>query len=331
MNYPEILRRLTESGVLLPSEADPIATYEATRPFSLFAELRTALYVGVTLLSTGLGLLIYDNLDTLGHQAVIGIITLLMAGCFGYVWRKRQPHRNGLVENGALFDFVLLVGCLLFLTLEGYLQYAYQTFGTRYGLATLLPALVFFPLGYRFDHRGVLAMGLTALASWVDLTIAPLDLLTGTSLNQPFFLNAALLFGTGSMGAALALEQRNIKPHFTPTYLTLAGNLALVAALAGWFGQRAPYFYFVVLAGLCVGFVAYARSRQSFFFLLMALLYGYAGATYLAFKILPEDILFAFSLYYFVFSCALVILFLFRYKRILGIAPPSARDADSDE
>ncbi len=331
MNYREILRRLTESGVLLPSEAEPIAAYEATKPFSLFVELRTALYVGVTLLSTGLGLLIYENLDTLGHQAVIGIVALLMGGCFAYVGRQRQPYSNRLVANTALFDFVLLLGCLLFLTLEGYLQYAYQTFGTRYGLATLLPALVFFPLAYRFDHRGVLAMGITALASWVGLTIAPLDLLTSTRLNQPFFLNAALLFGIATMGAALLLERRGIKPHFTATYLTLAGNLALAAALVGWFGQQAPYLYFLVLAGLCVGFVAYARSRHSFFFLLMALLYGYAGATYLAFKILPEDILFAFSMYYFVFSCALIILFLFRYKRILGIAPPSARDADSED
>jgi len=71
--------------VLLPAEAEPTAAYERRRPFSLFAELRTALYLGVTLLSTGLGLLMYENLDTLGHQVVVAIIAVLTAGCFGCV------------------------------------------------------------------------------------------------------------------------------------------------------------------------------------------------------------------------------------------------------
>lgn len=317
MTYSEILHRLTESGTLTAAEAESIAAYERQRPFSLFVELRTALYLGVTLLSTGLGLLIYENLDTLGHQVVVAIIAVLMAGCFAYVWRHRQPYSNTLVQNHTLFDFVLLLGCLLFLTLEGYLQFAYQAFGTRYGLATAIPAFVFLPLAYRFDHRGVLAMGLTALASWVGLTIAPLDVLTSDQFRQTPLVDIAIGFGVVVMGAALALENRGIKRHFTATYLTLAGNLSLAAALVGWFGERAPYLYLIILALLCAGFVWYARREQSFFFLLMALVYGYIGVTYLFFKILPDELLGVLGLYYFVFTCAGIVVVLFRYKWIL--------------
>lgn len=319
MTYSDILRRLTDSGVLLPAEAEPIAAYERGQPFSLFAELRTALYLGVTLLSTGLGILIYENLDTIGHQAVVASITALMLGCFGYVWRHRQPYARTLVQNHPLFDFVLLLGCLVFLSLESYLQFAYQTFGTRYGLATALPAFAFLSLAYRFDHRGVLAMGLTALASWVGLTIAPLDVLTSDQFRQTPLIDIAIGFGVVVMGVALWLENRGIKRHFTATYLTLAGNLSLVAALAGWFGDRAPYLYLFILAGLCFGFFWYARREQSFFFLLMALVYGYIGLTYLFFKLLPDEVLGVLALYYFVFTCAGIVVLLFRYKWILKV------------
>jgi hypothetical protein len=319
MTYSQILHRLTGRCTLNAAEAEPIAAYERDRPFSLFGELRTTLYLGVTLLSTGLGILIYQNLDTIGHQTIVALIALLMVGCFGYAWKHRQPYAHRLVPNDTLFDFILLLGCLLFLTLEGYLQFAYQAFGTRYGLATLLPAALFLPLAYRFDHRGVLAMGLTALASWVGLTIAPLDLLTSDQFRQMPLIDVAIGFGVVVMGAALSLENRGIKPHFTTTYLTLAGNLSLAAALVGWFGDRVPVLYLVILTGLCAGFGWYARRNQSFFFLLLALVYGYIGLTYLFFRLLPDELLGIVGLYYFLFSCGGIVWLLFRYKQVLGL------------
>lgn len=323
MTYQEILRRLTDGQALAPAEAEPIAAYEQQRPFSIHGELRTVLYFGVSMLSAGLGILIYQNLDTIGHQVVIAAIAALMLGCFAYVWLHRKPYANGLVlSDSSLVDFILLLGCLLFLTLEGYLQVQYNVFGTRYGLVTAIPAVVFLALAYRCDHRGVLSMGITALASWVGLTVAPLNVLTDNDFAQPRLLNTALVFGVLVITAAMALDWRGIKRHFTPTYLTLAGNLALVAALVGWFGDAVPAAYLLVLLLLCVGFGWYARQRHSFLFLLMALVYGYIGITYLFFKILPEEILYGLAMYYFVITCGLIVWFLFRYKRLLGLEPP---------
>jgi len=45
--------------------------HETGKPFSLHWELKTLLYLGVLLLNLGLGYLIYDNIDNIGHNAVM--------------------------------------------------------------------------------------------------------------------------------------------------------------------------------------------------------------------------------------------------------------------
>ena len=89
--------------------------------------------------------------------------------------RPTDPEK--VEQTAPYFDVVLLLGCLLFLALEGYLQYQYEVFGTSYGLAVIIPAVLFFFLAYRYDHQGVLSLAITALASWVGLSATPSKLL----------------------------------------------------------------------------------------------------------------------------------------------------------
>ena len=97
---------------------------------SLHWELRTLLYLGVTMLSTGLGIIVYQNIDTIGHQVILGFIALACAGCFFYCFKIGKPYFSGKIEHeNPFFDYVLLLGCLLFLTFEGYVQYQYNVFG----------------------------------------------------------------------------------------------------------------------------------------------------------------------------------------------------------
>src|ERR1700761_557767 len=86
---------------------------EGQRVFSIYWELRFLLYLGVLLLSGGLGVLVYKNIDTIGHQAVLAFIALVMAGCFLYCLRHKRPFRWVKVEApNSFFDYVLLLGCL---------------------------------------------------------------------------------------------------------------------------------------------------------------------------------------------------------------------------
>jgi hypothetical protein len=67
-------------------------------------------------------------------------------------------------------DYILLLGCLLLLILIAYLQFQYNVFGNRYGLATFIPMVLLFISAYYFDHIGVLTMAITNLAAWAGIT-----------------------------------------------------------------------------------------------------------------------------------------------------------------
>ena len=168
-----LLAQLQAAGLLPPAQAATIAEAERTRPFSLHYELRALLYLGSTLLAGGLGVLVYENRDSLGHSVITALIAGAMLACFAYAARYRPAFSRGQAPRPRVAaGYLLLLGCLLFLVLEGYVQVQYGVFGTRYGLATLLPAGLFLTLAYRYDHQGVLGLGLTALGAWVGVSVA---------------------------------------------------------------------------------------------------------------------------------------------------------------
>jgi lipid-A-disaccharide synthase-like uncharacterized protein len=288
MSPTDVLNELEKEGILLSEQQAEIANIEQKRPFSLHWELRAMLYLGILLLSSGLGLLVYDNFDRIGHGALLVAIAVACLGSFFFAWRYRPKWTVSETKSRSTFgDYALILGCLLFLTLEGYAQYAYNVFGTRYGLVTLLPALLFLPLAYRFDHRGVLGMALTALISWVGVTVRPLELYFKTNFFDQKTVFSAIILALILIGTALWLERRRIKPHFTYTYLTMAGNLLMVALLGGLFNFDELRLGFAIgLAGACFAMDRYARQDKSFLFLLMSVVYGYIGVTYLFFHYL---------------------------------------------
>lgn len=285
MSPTDMLNELNNQGILAAKQQAEIAAVEQRRPFSLHWELRLMLYIGILLLSSGLGLLVYDNFDQIGHGALLAAIALACVGCFYFAWRQSPDWALHETKSRSTFgDYALILAGLLFLTLEGYAQYAYNVFGTRYGLVTLLPALLFLPLAYRFDHRGVLGMALTALISWVGVTVRPLELYFKTNFFDQDTVFSAIMLALVLIGVALLLDRKKIKPHFTYTYLTMAGNLLMVALLGGLFNFEASRLWFAIgLAVACFAFDRYARSDSSFLFLLMGVVYGYIGATYLFF------------------------------------------------
>lgn len=290
MSPNDVLDELSKQTILSGEQRAILTDVEQKKPFSLHWELRSMLYVGILLFSAGLGLLVYDNFDQIGQETLLGAIAVACIGCFFFAWRFRSEWTRAQTKSRSTFgDYALILACLLFLTLEGYAQYAYTLFGSRYGLVTLLPAMLFLPLAYRFDHRGVLGMALTALISWVGVTIRPLTLYFKTNFFDQKTVFSAIGLALVLMAVALLLERQRIKPHFTHTYLTIAGNLLLVALVGGLFNFEEVWEWFALgLAIACVAFDQYARrerrvagsSAGSFVYLLISVVYGYTGATY---------------------------------------------------
>src|SRR5258708_27887814 len=159
-------------GLISDATLQRVEAVESRSLFSLFWELRTLLYLGVLLLTSGLGILVYKHIDTIGHQAVLAFIAAVTAGCFFYCLRKKAPFNwEYTPAPTSTFDYILLLGCLSLLIFLGYLQYAYGVFGDAYGLATFIPMVILFVTAYFFDHGGVLSLAITNLAAWAGISI----------------------------------------------------------------------------------------------------------------------------------------------------------------
>lgn len=321
MKIDTILEHLAGSKVISSRQKERILAIEQNPLFSIHWELRTLLYLGITLLSGGLGTLIYQNIDSIGHSVIVAVIAILCFAAFGYALWKRMAFSTEEVINPSPFaDFALLLGCLLFVTLEGYLQYQYNLFGTRYGLVTFLPAILFIGLAYLFDHRGVLSMGLTALASWVGLAISPEKLFSNDFTNQNLLI-LAIILGIFLVLTGWLSERYSFKKHFAFTYFFLGGNLTAIASLAGLFNNEGKIIYFLVIMSLAILGVMYAHQKQSFLFLLLGVIYGYIAFSYGLFTVLnsiSSEITFLFSTLYFFATCAGIVVFFIKIKDILG-------------
>jgi hypothetical protein len=323
-----LLAQLAAEGLLPPAQAAAIADDERTRPFSLHYELRAFLYLGIVLLTGGVGVLVYQHIDTIGHAVIIGAIALAMAAAFFYANRHRAAFTWGEApRTSTAADYLLVLSCLLFLVLEGYLQVQYGVFGSRYGLVTVLPAALFFYLAYLFDHRGVLSMAITALAAWVGVNVAPLALFTlgfpSRELSWP-----GLVLGLALLAAGLASEHLRRKPHFAYTYLLLGSNAALLAAMVRLFvgigiAPGSSFLVTLLILGICTLLGWYARRTQSYVFLLLAVVYGYVAFTTMLLLIGEfldiSDGFLPLAILYFPLSLLGIILLLVNLKKVLRI------------
>ena len=247
--------------------------------FSVHWEIRTLLYVGVLLLTGGLGLLIYENIDTIGHEFVLMLIGAICLGCFYYCFKNKLPFSKDKVQApNSFFDYILLLACTSMLIFVGYLQFEYKVFGTNYGMATFIPMLALFFIAYYFDHLGILSMAIANLAVWMGVSVTPKQLLLNSDFNSETIIYTYLVLGIVLIAAAYASQQIRFKKHFKFSYQHYGIHVAYVALLAGYF-----HFYDSIIAAvwmlgvLLLSFFTYtdAFKNKSFYFMLLVVLYSY--------------------------------------------------------
>src|ERR1700741_1874647 len=100
---------LHQEGLLSDESLEKINQNKTAPLFSVHWELKTLLYAGVLMLTTGLGILVYENIETIGHQFVLAFIALISLGSFYYCFKLRQPFsREKIKAPNHVFDYVLL-------------------------------------------------------------------------------------------------------------------------------------------------------------------------------------------------------------------------------
>ena len=304
-----VFKKLHHQGLITDQSLERAEKLDSSRLFSLHWELRLLLYLGVLLLTGGLGILVYKNIDTIGHQAVLAFIALVTIASFFYCFRKSAPFSWRKTSSGdPIADYVLLLGCLSLLIFLGYLQYEYDVFGDHYGSATFIPMVILFFAAYYFDHLGVLSLAITNLAAWAGVAITPLSLLREGSYENNHLIFTAIALACLLLAAGQLSLKRSLKPHFETTYANFGLHLFFVAALAGLFTFSSIYLlWFLPLMLAAWFFYTQAYRRRSFYFIVVIILYAYIALCYVIIRLLfeipgAELAMIWLVLFYFIFS-----------------------------
>lgn len=322
-----LFEQIHTEGLLSDSSFEQIKNASNNKTISLHWDIRTLLYLGVLLLSGGLGILIYKNIDTIGHQAIFVFIALICASAFFYCFKTKLPFALSKVESpNVYFDYVLLLACLTFLSFIAYLQFQYNVFGTRYGLATFLPMLVLFFSAYFFDHLGILSLAITNLAAWIGITVTPSQLLKTNDFNSSTIIYMGLLLGVFLIALAFVSKIKAFKPHFEFTYANFGTHLLFIFCLAAMFDIDNIYLlWFLLLIALAFFFYTRSIQNKSFYFLVATTLYTYIGMGYVVIQLIDSVGRFGLSsiyigLLYFISSGIGLVLFLIRSNRKIKAA-----------
>ncbi|HTE01079.1 MAG TPA: DUF2157 domain-containing protein [Mucilaginibacter sp.] len=283
---------LHAEGLISDDSYEKVKQRKQNPLFSVHWELKTLLYLGVLLLTAGLGILVYENIDTIGHQFVLLFIALVCAGSFTYCFKNKLPFSTEKVKApNTAFDYILLLGCISFITFVGYLQFEYKVFGLNYGLATLIPMLVLFFAAYYFDHLGILNMAIANLAIWMGVSVTPKRLLLDSDFDSETIIYTYLILGVLLLAGAYATQHFSFKKHFKFSYQHYGVHVTFIALLAGYFhnyDSMLSAIFILAVFGLAFFIYKDAFKNKSFYFLLLVVLYSYIAISSLVIRLFMQ-------------------------------------------
>lgn len=316
-----LFQKLLQHNLITETEYRHVREQQAF--FSLFWELRSLLYLGIVLFTTAIGVLIYKHIDTIGHDILVICIAALCIACFAYCLKNATGYSHKkLASPGFLFDYILLLGCLLLLVFIGYIQAQYNVFGHRWGLAVFIPMLLLFIAAYYFDHLGVLSLAITNLAAWVGITATPTRILQENDFDSERTIYSAIALGAALLIVAFLSVTKKVKKHFAFTYQNFGAHILFIALLAGLFHFHMVFLiWFLILAVFSFFAFRYAVKEGSFYFLVITALYGWIGLSYVIIELLMRTNADVGSFYalilYFILSGVGFIRLLIHYNKML--------------
>jgi hypothetical protein len=244
------------------------------------------LYLAVLSFTTGIGILIYQNIDTIGHVAILAILLVVTIICYYFSCKNANGfQREETSFENPVYDYLILAAILLTCIFIGYLQFQYTAFGTHYGLATLIPTVIGLFCAYYFDNKSILSIAITGLAAYIGLSVSPQAL-----LNNDFYDSNTLSYLAIGLGVVLILwamysNQINLKKHFTLVYLTFGLHLISISCLNNLF-QAFWFVFFMILAASSYYFYKASYQFQAVSIFIFSILYAYIGANIVIIKII---------------------------------------------
>jgi hypothetical protein len=158
-------QKLAAAGLVPEPVAAQAAALERGAIFSVFEELRFALYAAVAAITAGIGLLIKDNLDRIGPIMLIALLALASLACYATALRSRWQGRERSIGG----DYLLLLGALIVSADLGYAESQFHWLGTEWQWYLLILAAFHGVTAYGLRSRLVLCSAIAALAAWFGI------------------------------------------------------------------------------------------------------------------------------------------------------------------
>ena len=248
-------------------------------------EIRALLYVGVLLLTSGVGVLVALHQEEIGPLAIATGIALAAAGSLFWVTRRAAPFSWGEVRSPRVaFDYVLLLGLLLGAADLAYLEVQFTVLGPRWAYHLLIVGLLYLLAAYRWDSRTALGLALATLAAWrgVSLSLVPAMIGPGVAAD---LRASAIALGALYVGAAVLSVRLARKPHFEEVFASTGLLLLLGGLLSGVLDDRQAWSVWLVAVLLTAGgvmAVAFRLGRSLYF--AVALVAAYIALVHLLFE-----------------------------------------------
>ena len=277
---------LFDKNILTESQYIQIKAYRKLGIFSLHNELKLFLYLAVLSFTTGIGILIYQNIDTIGHVAILTLLLVVTLVCYYFSFKNSTGFRREETSfENPIYDYLILAAVLLTCIFIGYLQFQYTTFGTHYGLATLIPSGIALFCAYYFDNKSILSIAITGIAAYIGLTVSPQALLNNDLYNSNTLSYSAIGLGGVLILWAMYSNQINLKKHFTLVYLTFGLHLISISCLNNLF-QPYWFVFLMILAASLYYFYNASYQFQAVSLFIFSILYAYIAANIVIIKII---------------------------------------------
>lgn len=281
----EATQTLFKKNLITAKQSDQIKEYRRLAIFSLYSELKLLLYLSVLLFTSGIGILIYQNIDSIGHVVILSLLLLITICCFYFCFKNSkgfQKKESGF-EN-PLWQYLVLAATLLSCIFVGYIQFQYTLFGTHYGLATLIPTIISFFCAYYFDHKGVLTIAVTGLAAYIGLSVSPQALLSNNLYSTATLSYSAILLGVLLIAWTVYSAKIHLKVHFNFIFLTYALHLISIATINNLFDNWLMAAILLSVSSYYFYKTSYQIPSVSLF--AFTIIYAYIGLNLLLFKFL---------------------------------------------
>ena len=231
-------------------------------------EIRTLLYVGVLLLTSGVGVLVARHQEDIGPLAIATGIALAAAGSLIWVTRRAAPFSWGEVPSpGVAFDYLLLLGLLLVAADLAYVEVQFTLLGPRWAYHLLVVGALYLLAAYRWDSRTALGLALTTLAAWRGVSMS-LRAASSLAFGHGDDLRAnEIAIGLIYVALAVLSVRLERKSHFEGVFGNIGLILLFEALVSGVFGAAPWGIWLAALLAVAAAVVwlAFGLGRSLYF------------------------------------------------------------------